>query len=161
MLDKLQYIVIGVRFVYRRYVYALFIEMMIPYRLSAPVIVEYGVADGVIIGVRLCSVNELVFFKIDFFGCPLTEAPYWTCNIYIQHVGTNNINRNYTSNSIYLNILLYNAYYNMTIKKFVKQKLRCLYFFMQNSIFLTCIGDQPNMRTRNIDTYTTIKMMRI
>ncbi|KAE9539534.1 hypothetical protein AGLY_004786 [Aphis glycines] len=42
-------------------VQSLCIIIIINYRLSAPVIVEYGVADGVIIGVRLCRVNELTF----------------------------------------------------------------------------------------------------
>lgn len=59
-------------------VQSLCIIIIINYRLSAPVIVEYGVADGVIIGVRLCRVNELVFFKIDFFGCPFIEELHCT-----------------------------------------------------------------------------------
>jgi hypothetical protein len=38
------------------------------YRLSAPVTVVYGVDVGVIRGLKLRSVKELVFLRIDFFG---------------------------------------------------------------------------------------------
>lgn len=39
------------------------------YLLSAPVTVVYGVTAGLAKGLNPLSVNEFVFFNIDFFGC--------------------------------------------------------------------------------------------
>jgi hypothetical protein len=42
--------------------------MAATYLLSAPVTVVYGVGVGLVRGLKLRSVKEFVFFRIDFFG---------------------------------------------------------------------------------------------
>lgn len=43
--------------------------MSMSHLLSAPVTVVYGVTIGLTNGLNPFNVKELVFFRIDFFGC--------------------------------------------------------------------------------------------